>query len=80
MNICYHIVENHDDLVGYFFEVLEAIQNPDIIVRGNKGTLKAAKNMGRKKWLIVVYKEISEKDGFTITSYFLDKAPKGKVI
>jgi hypothetical protein len=76
----YHIIENHDDLASYFFDVLETIENPDFVVRGNKGTLKAVKNMGRNKWLVVIYRETSKKDGFVITSYFLGNKPKGEII
>ncbi|OGW16908.1 MAG: hypothetical protein A3G93_08870 [Nitrospinae bacterium RIFCSPLOWO2_12_FULL_45_22] len=76
----YHIIENHDDLASYFYEVLEAIEKPDFVIRGNKGTLKATRNIGKNKWLVVIYREVSEKDGFVITAYFLDKRPKGEVI
>ncbi len=76
----YHIIENHDDVASYFFEVLETVENPAFIVRGNKGTLKATKNTGRGKWLVAVYREITKKDGFVITAYFLDKKPKGDVV
>ncbi len=76
----YHITENHDDLASHFYDALETVQKPDFVVRGNKGSLKAAKNAGKKKWLIVVYKEISKRDGFVITAYFLDTKPKGKVL
>ena len=76
----YHISENHDDLAGHFFDVLETVENPDAVVRGNKGTLKATRNMGKDNWMVVVYKEISKTDGFVITAYFLDKKPKGEVI
>jgi len=73
----FHITENHDDLASYYFEVLETVEKPGFIIRGNKGSLKAAKNMGRDKWLVVVYRELSKEDGFVITAYFPDKKPKG---
>lgn len=76
----YHIIENHDDLASYFYEVLETVENPEFVLRGNKGTLKAAKNMGKDNWLVVVYREISKTDGFVITAYFLDKKPKGELV
>jgi len=76
----YHIVENHDDLASYYHEVLEAIENPDFVVRGNKDALKAAKNFGKNKWMVVIYKEGSKTDGFVITAYFLDNRPKGEII
>lgn len=76
----YHITENHDDLASYFYDVLETIQEPDFIVRGNKGSLKATRKIGKKEWLVVIYKELSKRDGFIITAYFLDTKPKGKII
>ena len=76
----FHITENHDDLASYYFEVLETIESPDFIMRGNKGSLKATKNMGKDKWLVVIYREVSRNDGFIITAYFLGKKAKGDVI
>ncbi len=76
----YHIVENHDELASYFYEVLDTVEKPELIVRGNKGSLKAARNIGRKKWLVVVYRELSKHNGFVITAYLLDTKPKGEVI
>jgi len=76
----FHIIENHDDLASYYFEVLEAIENLEFVIRGNKGSLKATKNTGKRKWLVVIYREISKEDGFVITAYFLNEKPKGDVI
>ncbi|MFH1096274.1 MAG: hypothetical protein ABH886_02535 [Candidatus Desantisbacteria bacterium] len=76
----YHIIENHDELASYFHDVLDTIEKPHLVIRGNKGTLKAAKNMGREKWLVAIYKELSKCDGFVITAYFLDTKPKGETI
>ncbi|MDZ7699071.1 MAG: hypothetical protein U5R49_19790 [Deltaproteobacteria bacterium] len=76
----FHITENHDDLASYYFEVLETIENPEFVMTGNKGSLKATKNAGKRKWLVVIYREISKEDGFVITAYFLDEKPKGGVI
>ena len=76
----YHIVENHDDLASSFHEVLDTIERPDLITRGSHGALKATKNMGKRKWMVAVYKELSKHDGFVITAYFLSKRPKGEVI
>jgi hypothetical protein len=76
----YHIVENHDELASYFHEVLDTIEKPELIVQGNKEALKAARNIGRRKWLVVVYKELSKHDGFVITAYLLDTRPKGEIL
>ena len=76
----FHITENHDDLASYYFQLLETIEKPEFVPRGNKGALKAVKNIGKNKWLVVVYREISKKDGFIITAYFLDERAKGDVV
>jgi len=76
----YHIVENHDELASYFHDVLDTIEKPEFVARGNKGTLKATTNMGKKKWLVVIYRELSKHDGFVITAYLLETKPKGEVV
>jgi len=75
----YHIVENHDELVGSFHEVLETIERPQIVVQGNRGALKAARSLGKGSWLVVIYREVTSRDGFVITAYLLDGKPRGKL-
>ncbi len=75
-----HIIENHDDMAGYYYDVLEIMEKPEMIVRGHQGTLKAIRNYGRDNWLVVIYREISKKDGFVITAFFSDEKPKGDII
>jgi len=69
----FHIVENHDDLAGHYEEVLEAVEDPDYIVKGYRGALIALKRHGKGKFLAVIYKEIGTTDGFIITAYFTKK-------
>lgn len=38
-----HIVENHDDIAGYYFDVLETVVNPTWILSGDKAELWAVK-------------------------------------
>ncbi|MBN1866702.1 hypothetical protein JW916_05375 [Candidatus Sumerlaeota bacterium] len=76
----YHIIENHDELVSRFHDVLETVENPEIVVRGNGGAFKAARNIGKRQWLVAVYREVSKTDGFVITAYILDTKPKGDAI
>ena len=68
-----HIIENHDDLAGYYDETLNTIEEPDYIIKGYKDVLVALKEVKKGKFLAVIYKEISKEDGFVITSYFTDK-------
>ena len=50
----FHIIENHDDLAGYYDDVLTAIENPDLIIQGYGGALVAMKCMGKKRYLGVI--------------------------
>ena len=66
----FHIVENHDDMAGYYEEVLDLVENPDLILQGYRGSLIAARSYGRQRYLMVVYRQVSMEDGFIITAYF----------
>ena len=68
-----HIVENHDDLAGYYDEILDVVEYPDYVIKGYRGALVALRKVEEGKFLVVVYKEISGKDGFIITAYFTSK-------
>lgn len=76
----FHIVETHDEVAGYYDEVLETVENPEIILRGYKGSLIAVKNYGHKRYLMVIYREITNDDGFVITAYFSIKNNRKKAI
>lgn len=76
----FHIVETHDDLAGYYDEVLETIERPEAVLRGYNGSLIAARSYGHKRYLMVVYRQLSKNDGFVITAYFTGKLDRKKVI
>ena len=69
----FHIIENHDDLAGYYDDVLNTVENPDYIIKGYRDALIALKEVSKGKFLAVIYKEISKEDGFIITAYFTSK-------
>lgn len=75
-----HIVEHHDDLAGYYNDVLFAVENPDAIIKGYMDAVIALRKINGEKYLAVVYKEMSKKDGFIITSYFSSKINFNKEI
>jgi hypothetical protein len=68
-----HFVENHDDLAGHQDNVLAAVAEPDVIIEGYGGALVALKKMTRKRFLVVVYKETTPRDGFIVTPYHSKK-------
>ena len=64
-----HITEEHSEMAGYYFEVLEILQDPEAIYEGKAGELLAVKEIEPGKYMIVVYKEVSREDGFVITAF-----------
>lgn len=75
-----HIVENHDDLAGYQPEVIMTVEDPDWVSRRAGGVLAAWKGMGRKSYLVVLYIESHQNDGFIVTAFFTNKAGKKRKI
>ena len=76
----FHIVENHDDMAGYYEDVIDSVENPDFILRGYRGSLVAVRNYERRRYLMVVYRQVSLDDGFIITAYFTGKLDRKKAL
>lgn len=53
----FHITEEHSEMAGYYFDVLETLQEPGVIYKGNSGELLATKGIEPGKYLVVVYKK-----------------------
>jgi len=64
----FHIVENHNDLAGFYDEVLSTIENPDFILRGYRDAIIGVRKLEGKHCLNVVYREVFGGDGFVITA------------
>ena len=75
-----HIVENHDEVAGYYDEVLNTVANPDVVVSGYGGSLIAVRSYGAQRHLCVVYRQLSKYDGFVITAYFTRKLNRKKAV
>lgn len=75
-----HIVENHDYMAGCLDLVLESLSEPDIIVTGWIDELLAVRHYPKtvitEKNVVVVYKEIDERDGFVITAFMTSNLAK----
>ncbi len=63
-----HIAEEHNELAGWRYNVLETIAEPARILAGNAGELLAVREVETGKWLVVVYRE-EQVDGFVITAF-----------
>jgi len=67
-----HIVARHPEIELHRDRVLEAVKDPDFVAKGLHGELKAVRlsidlPMGAR-YVVVVYREVSAKDGFIITA------------
>ena len=75
----FHIVENHDELAGYYDDVLSVVEDPEFVLDGHGGSLIAARGYGRRRYLMVIYRELSADDGFVITAYFTSKFDRKRI-
>ena len=68
-----HLTESHSEMEGHYSDVLETIEDPGSIYEGGSGELLAIRELDTNKYIVVVYKEVDEKDGFIITSFLTSK-------
>ncbi len=70
-----HITESHDYMSGLSDSVLEAINNPDEIVSGEKGELIAIKRFNNKH-IVAIYREVNDENGFVITAFLTSEVER----
>ena len=64
-----HITEEHAEMAGYLYDVLETVQEPLAVFEGNEDELLAAREIEVGKFIVAVYREVSQEDGFMITAF-----------
>ena len=64
----FHITESHDYMSGLSDSVLEAINNPDELIKSEEGEIIAVKRFNNKH-LVIIYREVNNQDGFVITAF-----------
>ena len=73
----HHIIMRHPELDGQKEQVLETITEQDMIQQGDFGELIAIRFYEKtpltSKYLVVIYKEVENTDGFVITAYYATK-------
>lgn len=75
-----HITTGHPEIADYYYEILDTLESPDIIYEGNNNAKIAVKKFRESinTFIIVVYKEIRNTDGFIITAHFSNKEQEFK--
>jgi len=76
-----HIVNRHPEVAAYIHEIVETVQEPDMIIRGLRGELKALRFYTKlhvgPKYMVVVYRELRG-EKVIITAYFTSNVAKVK--
>jgi len=76
-----HIVTRHPEVAAYTNAIVKTVQNPDLIIRGLRGELKALKFYAElhiePEYLVVVYREFHA-EKVIITAYFTSNVAKVK--
>ena len=75
-----HIVDAHPYMTRYYEQMLDAVDDPEYIILGHKGSLIAVVGLQKNKILHVMYRELSKADGFIITAYIKTSFDKKKSI
>ncbi len=69
-----HVEGRHPEMSDEGERILETLSSPDYVQDGDSGTLIAVKHYPKtpltEKYCCVVYRELSEDDGFILTAYF----------
>lgn len=74
-----HILRSHDEMAEYYDDILRVIEDPDLVLDGYGGSLKAVKGYGRNRYLVVIYREVSRKDGFVLTAFFARRIDRSRI-
>jgi hypothetical protein len=75
-----HIIDEKPYMHSSYDRMLEAVQEPEYILRGNAGALIAVLTLGRSKHLHTVYRELAKDDGFIITAFIAQKLNKSRML
>jgi hypothetical protein len=75
-----HILYRKPNIASFMETLLDAVEDPEYILRGYKGTLIAVVHLGKRSYLNVVYRELSQTDGFIITARIESQLHRSKII
>ena len=73
-----HVVGSHDDLEGCYEDALRAIESPESLLDGYRGSLIAAREVEAGRFLAVIYREVSGEEGTVLTACFTSSLERRK--
>jgi len=76
-----HVVKRHPEVAAYTANIVDTVQDPDLVIKGLRGELKALKLYTKlrigPKYLVVIYREARE-EKIIITAYFTSNVGRVK--
>jgi hypothetical protein len=79
-----HITHRHPEMAEQRERVLETLAEPELIQQGDYGELLAIRFYPEtpltSKYLVVVYREVDQRDGFILTAYFTSRPSSKRAI
>jgi len=60
-------------MAGYYYDALETISAPDAVYAGKSGECIALRTLNTGTSIAVIYREVSNEDGFVITAFITSK-------
>jgi hypothetical protein len=75
-----HILCRRPEMASLIETVLDGVEDPEYILRGRRGTFIAVMHLGERSYLNVVYRELSQSDGFIVTARIERQLDKSKII
>ena len=80
-----HIARGHPEMLNKENDILEAINAPELVQKGDAGSLLAIKKFRKTpvtndKYLVVAYKELTDDNGFVLTAHYSSDLKRRLVI
>lgn len=79
-----HIRRRHPEMVEQKERVLETVSDPEVVYQGDEDALMAVRRYTRtpltEKYLVAVYREVTDVDGFILTAYFTNRPASGREV
>lgn len=79
-----HVARRHPEMSDQKDRVLDTVSEPDVVYEGDEDALMAVRLYPEtpltEKFLVAVYREVSDADGFILTAYFTNRPASGREV
>jgi len=79
-----HVGRRHPEMSDQKDRVLETVSEPDVVYQGDEDALMAVRLYPEtpltEKFLVTVYREVTDADGFILTAYYTSRPASGREV